>query len=110
MAAFWLGSKLEEAIEIDNPHRLTLRNVITVVRALPGCLRGCPGPFLAVAYAAACKMSRQPSAQSSTATNGLCPASTPPTPGGPSDPAAGRPVSGHHGPLLPGWLAVGGWC
>ena len=31
MAAFWLASKLEEVIEIDNPQRLTLRNVITVV-------------------------------------------------------------------------------
>lgn len=31
MAAFWLAAKLEEVIEIDNPSRLTLRNVITVV-------------------------------------------------------------------------------
>lgn len=31
MAAFWLACKLEEVIEIDNPHRLTLRSVVTVV-------------------------------------------------------------------------------
>ncbi len=31
MAAFWLGAKLEEVIEIDNPNRLTLRDVIRVV-------------------------------------------------------------------------------
>jgi hypothetical protein len=30
MAAIWLACKLEEVIEIDNPQRLTLRNVITV--------------------------------------------------------------------------------
>lgn len=31
MAAFWLAAKLEEVIEIDNPNRLTLRDVIRVV-------------------------------------------------------------------------------
>ncbi|KAL4440342.1 hypothetical protein ABPG75_003343 [Micractinium tetrahymenae] len=31
MAAFWLACKLEEVIEIDSPHRLTLRSVVTVV-------------------------------------------------------------------------------
>ncbi|KAL4429015.1 hypothetical protein ABPG77_006054 [Micractinium sp. CCAP 211/92] len=31
MAAFWLACKLEEVIEIDNPHRLTLRSVVTVI-------------------------------------------------------------------------------
>jgi hypothetical protein len=31
IAAFWLACKLEEVIEIDNPNRLTLRNVITVM-------------------------------------------------------------------------------
>ena len=31
MAAFWLASKLEEVINIDDPNRLTLRNVVTVI-------------------------------------------------------------------------------
>ncbi|PSC71895.1 cyclin-L1-1-like [Micractinium conductrix] len=31
MAAFWLAAKLEEVIEIDNPHRLTVRGVVTVI-------------------------------------------------------------------------------
>ena len=30
MAAFWVGAKLEEVIEIDRPDRLRLRDVLTV--------------------------------------------------------------------------------
>lgn len=30
MAAFWLGAKLEEVIEIDSPTKLRLRDVLTV--------------------------------------------------------------------------------